>query len=120
MELSLPIWAQQIALFGVMISSVILGIWKYFNTETEKVKHKDTDTVEVIGTSASFVDNKTLKELIDVLREHQDEIGRQTQRVTRSESELREALLELIETVHTNTNSLTNLLRFIKKPLVGE
>jgi hypothetical protein len=114
MELNIPVWAQQIAVFGVMISSVILGIWKYFKTETEKVHKKEQEPEPTIVTAASFVDTKLLRELIDTLREHQEELGRQSQRITRSQGELRETLIEAVEAVHVQTNATLNMLRFMK------
>lgn len=115
MELNIPAWAQQIAVFGVMISSVILGVWKYFKTETDKIhKDKDNDSGSVV-TAASFIDTKLLRELIDTLREHQEELGRQSQRITRSQGELREALIEAIEALHVQTNATLNMLRFMNR-----
>jgi hypothetical protein len=115
MELSIPAWAQQIALFGVMISSVILGIWKYFKTETDKIKPKTQEADATIVTAASFVDTKILRELIDTLREHSEEMGRQSQRITRSQGELRETLIEATEALHVQTNATLNMLRFMNR-----
>lgn len=114
MEVNIPVWAQQLTVFGVMISSVVLGIWKYFKTETDKV-HKKEPTDTAIVTAASFIDTKLIRELIDTLREHEEEMGRQSQRITRSQGELRESIIELIEGVHVNTNSLLNIVRFLNR-----
>lgn len=119
MEINIPGWAQEITVFGVMIASVIVGVWRYFKTETDKISKKDT-THEPIVAAASFIDTKLIRELIDTLREHQEEIGRQSQRITRSQGELRETIIELIEGVHMNTNTSQNMLRFlIKRTNIG-
>lgn len=110
MEIAIPIWAQQITVFMVMLASGILGIYKYFKTETEKIVPKQVESPVVEVTS----DTRVLKELIDTLREHQDELGRQAQRVSRAQMDLREVLIELNESVQLNSSSMTNLLRFIK------
>lgn len=116
MEVTIPAWAQQITLFGVMIASVILGIWKYVRTEADKIGHKSPSSEDTSSvTSASFVDSKLVKELIDTLREHEEELGRQTQRETRSEADLREAIIENTESIHLNTNAVLNMLRFMKR-----
>ena len=114
MELSIPAWAQQVTVFGVMLASVILGIWKYFKTETDKV-HEKKDSNTGVVTAASFVDTKLIRELIDTLREHQEELGRQSQRITRSQGELRETLIEAIEALHVQTNATLNMLRFMNR-----
>ena len=113
MEFNIPAWAQQITVFGVMIASVILGVWKYFKTETDKVQKKEPESS--IVTAASFIDTKLIRELIDTLREHEEEMGRQSQRITRSQGELRESIIELIEGMHVNTNSLLNITRFLNR-----
>lgn len=113
MEVNLPVWAQQITVFGVMIASVVIGLWKYFHTQTDKVKDKPHE--ETIVTAASFVDTKLLRELIDTLREHEEELGRQSQRITRSQGELRESIIELIESLHVQTNATLNILRFMNR-----
>lgn len=113
MEVNIPVWAQQITVFGVMIASVILGVWKYFRTETDKIKHTKPEESSV--TAASFLDSKVLRELIDTLREHEEELGRQSQRITRSQGELRETMIELIEGLHVQTNATLNMLRFLNR-----
>jgi vacuolar-type H+-ATPase subunit H len=113
--INIPAWAQQVTVFGVMICSVIIGIWKYFKTEAEKVVNKAPAASETIVTAASFVDTKILRELIDTLREHQEEMGRQSQRVTRSQQELRETIIESTEALHVQTNATLNMLRFLNR-----
>jgi len=114
MEFNIPAWVQQLTVFGVMISSVILGVWKYFKTETDKVQKKHPADTSIV-TAASFIDTKLIRELIDTLREHEEEMGRQSQRITRSQGELRESIIELIEGMHVNTNSLLNITRFLNR-----
>lgn len=115
MEFNIPIWAQQITIFGVTICSVILGIWKYIKTESDKIRDKSKDNDTNVIASASFIDTKLLRELIDTLREHSEEMGRQSQRITRSQGDLRETLIEGIEIMHVNTNALANMTRFLTK-----
>jgi Tfp pilus assembly protein PilO len=114
MEFNMPAWVQQITVFGVMLVTVVIGIWKYIKTQTDTV-HKKEPQQETIVTAASFVDTKLIRELIDTLREHEEEMGRQSQRITRSQGELRESMIELIEGLHVNTNSLLNIVRFLNK-----
>ena len=112
--ISIPVWAQQIGVFGVMICSVIIGIWKYMKTESDKLK-ESTPKEQGVVSAASFVDTKILRELIDTLREHQEETGRQAQRMTRSNQELRESIIESTEALHVQTNATLNILRFMNK-----
>ena len=120
MEFNIPLWAQQLTVFGVTIVSVFIGIWRYVKTQTDSVHKKHTPDPHDTITAAAFVDSKLIKELIDTLREHSEEIGRQSQRVTRSQGELRETIIELIEGIHVQNNSTMNLLRFMKRPPGGE
>ena len=90
---------------------MIVGICNYFRTQTDKIQKKEPDTA--IVTAASFIDTKLVRELVDALREHQEELNRQSQRITRSQGELRESVIELIEGLHVNTNSLLNIVRFL-------
>jgi len=116
MELAIPAWAQQITLFVIMVSSGILGLYKYFKTESDKVTPKPAPPAhDQIIPATAFLDSKLVRELIDTLREHQEEMGRQSQRLTRSQGELRESIIEVIEALHVQTNATLNMLRFMNR-----
>lgn len=122
MEFDIPAWGQQIILLVTMIVAGIVGLYKYFKTEAEKSvtskpAHKKDD--DDIIAEISVADSKILKELIDTLREHQEEIGRHTQKSSRAQIELRDALMEVVEALHVQSSSTTNLLRFLKIPKLG-
>ena len=114
MDINIPVWAQQFTVLGVTILSVIFGIWKYIKTQTDAIHKKEPVTTEIV-TGASFIDSKLIRELIDTLRDHEEEMGRQSQRITRSQGELRESMIELNEGIHINTNSLLNIVRFLNR-----
>lgn len=113
MDLSVPAWAQQIAVFAVAVLSVILGVYKYIKTEAGKSTNPASATGSVVA--ASFIDSRLLRELIDTLREHQEELGRQSQRLMRSNTDLREAIIDSNEALRVQTDATLNMLRFITR-----
>jgi hypothetical protein len=111
---SVPSWAQEIAILVVGCISVIIAVYKYVTTQISK------DVAKIPGTTAatqvvaaSFTDSKLLKELIDALREHSEEDARIALRLTRSMTDLREALVENAEAARIQADSTLNLIRFI-------
>lgn len=114
----LPSWIQEISLFAVGAVSVILAVWKYVKTQGDaspKAPASNSSNSQVI--SASFVDSKLLRELIDALREHSEEHARIALRITRSNSETREDIKDLAEAVRMQTDASLNLVRFLTRQL---
>ena len=64
---ALPPWAQVAAGIAIALVAAIVGVLKYVKTQ-ETVSPKPGAVL-----SASFIDSKLLKELIETLREHQEE-----------------------------------------------
>lgn len=117
--IELPSWIQEVTVFAVACVSVFIGVWKYVNTNGGKEADKPAtvNTSQVVA--ASFVDSKLLKELIDTLRETAEELSRVGQRITRSNSELRESIIENTEAVKLQTDATLNMLRFINRQAKG-
>jgi hypothetical protein len=111
---SLPAWAQAASLIAIALVSSIIGVIRYLKTDA-----KDNPPVAGTGTasvvSASFVDSKLLKELIETLREHQDEMGRDAKRTQRILNDHREALCENTEALIVQTDTTGNMLRFLNR-----
>ena len=111
---SLPVWAQGAGILAVALISAIVGVFKYLKTEAK------TDTVGATSTSssvisASFIDSKLLKELIEAMRELQEEQGRDAKKSHRLFQDLREAMNELNESTIVQTDTTMNLVRFINR-----
>lgn len=112
---SVPSWAQEAGVFAVASISIVIAIYKYVTTQISKdIKPTENVTTGQI-VAASFTDSKLLKELIDALREHSEEDARVALRLTRSMSELREALLEATEASRLQADATLNMLRFINR-----
>jgi hypothetical protein len=114
MESNLPGWVQEVSIAVVAMVSIIVGVWRYVKTEGAKTPAKiEAAAGQVVA--ASFVDSKLLRELIDALREHQEELARIGLRTTRSQTELRESILENTEAARMQSDATLNLLRFINR-----
>lgn len=109
---SLPVWAQAALMISISLVAAIVGVIKYLKTE-QKTDVGTSSTASVI--SASFVDAKLLKELIEALREHQDELGRDSKRNQRLSQDLREAVNELNDSIIVQTDTTLNLVRFLNR-----
>jgi len=107
---SLPIWAQAVLYIVVAVGTGLAGVWKYVKTQ-DKPGSINTNSV----VSASFVSDRTLKDLIDAVREHQDETGRDTKKSHRLAQDLKDAVNELNESVIVQTDTTMNLVRFINR-----
>jgi len=113
----LPSWIQEISLFAVGAVSVILAVWKYVKTQGDASPKASAPNSNSQVISASFVDSKLLRELIDALREHSEEHARIALRITRSNSETREDIKDLAEAVRMQTDASLNLVRFLTRQL---
>lgn len=113
---SLPQWAQAMFYIIIAAGTALTGVYSYFN---KKAKEDDpssaagSSTASVI--SASFIDSKLLKELIEAMRELQDEQGRDAKKAHRLSQDLREAVNELNESIIVQTDTTMNLVRFINR-----
>jgi hypothetical protein len=114
METNVPHWAQEVGPVVVGILAVFVAAWRYMKTEAGKVTAKATEVVAPV-VAASFIDAKLIKELIDTLTEHSEEVGRIAQRITRSNAELREAVIDAAEANRTMTDAITNFVRFLSR-----
>mgnify|MGYP006977268303 CR=1 FL=1 len=108
---SLPVWAQTAGTIAIAIVAAVIGVLRYIKTQPKDTASKDTATV----VSASFLDSKLVKELIEALREHQEESGRDIKRILRSVQDLRDAVLENTEALVVQTDTSANMLRFITR-----
>jgi len=114
MDSDLPSWIQQASVVAVGCVSVFIAVWRYVKTEAAKApRAAEVSSSHVVA--ASFVDSKLLKELIDGLREHQEENARVALRVTRSQTELREAVLENTEANRMTADAMLNIVRFMNR-----
>lgn len=109
---SLPVWAQGVFYTVIALGAAITAILGY-----AKKQQKDDDpaasTAGVI--SASFIDSKLLRELIEAMRELQDEQSRDAKKSHRLSQDLREAVIELNESIIVQTDTSMNLVRFIQR-----
>lgn len=108
---SLPVWAQAASMIAIALVAAIAGVFKYLKTDS-KPEQQNSGQGSVI--SASFMESKLLRELVEALREHQDEQGRDAKKSHRLSQDLREAINELNESIIVQTDSTMNLLRFVK------
>ncbi len=111
---ALPVWAQGLFYVIIAIGTASIGLFKYFKTEAKK------DPVATAATnnsviSASFIDSKLLRELIEALRELQDEQGRDSKKSHRLSQDLKEAMNEMTEAIIVQTDSTMNLVRFVNR-----
>lgn len=108
---ALPVWAQNAGLIAVALVSAIIGVLRYLKTEA-KVEPKDAAQQVV---AASFVDSKLLKELVEALREHQEETAREIKKLMRTIQDCRDAVQEGTEATILQTDSAANLLKFLSR-----
>lgn len=108
---SLPVWAQAASLIAIALVAAIVGVFKYLKTE-QRTEPTATSTGSVI--SASFIESKLLRELIEALRDLQEEQGRDAKRSHRLSQDLREAINELNESTIVQNDATMNLIRSIK------
>ena len=111
---SLPSWVQEISIIAVAAASVVLAVYRYVKAQPPIAKTAEkVEGAQVVA--ASFVDSRLLKELIDALREHHEETARIALRTTRSNSELRESIIEATEAAKLQADATLNMLRFINR-----
>lgn len=111
---------QDLSVLAVAFAAAILAVWRYMVTKGDGEHHEIGTTGQVVA--ASFVDSRLLKELIDTLRETQEEYARISSRNTRAQAEARESMIELTEAVRLLCDAQLNLVRFMnrEKILHGE
>lgn len=112
----LPSWVQEVSIISVACISTVIAIWRYIRAESKKDATPATiKSTEIVA--ASFIDSKLLKELIDTIRESDEEASRVTSRLIRSNNELRESNIELAETVKLQSDAILNMTRYIGRVL---
>jgi len=113
---SLPHWAQAVFYLVIAIGAGSTGLLGYFR---KKAKEDASSPAGTSGTaqilSASFIDSKLLKELIESLRELQDERSRDDKKSHRLLQDLRDSMNNLNETVLLQTDATANLVRFVNR-----
>lgn len=109
----LPSWVQEVSIVAVACISTAIAIWRYVRAESKKDSPPSIKSTEIVA--ASFTDSKLLKELIDTIRESDEEHARVTARLLRSNTELRESNIELVETLKVQSDAILNMTRFIAK-----
>lgn len=107
---NLPEWVQIASILAIAITAAIIGVFKYLKTE---VKDDDNNKSSVI--SASLIDSRLLRELIEALRDLQEEQSRDSKKNHRLLQDLREAINELNEAIIVQTDSTINLVKFINR-----
>lgn len=108
----LPSWVQEVSIVAVACISTAIAIWRYVRAESKKDSPPSIKSTEIV---MAFTDSKLLKELIDTIRESDEEHARVTARLLRSNTELRESNIELVETLKVQSDALLNMTRFIAK-----
>ncbi len=104
-EASLPSWIQEVVVLVVGSISIIIGVWSYIKTETGKLPKKEHKPADIVA--ASFIESKLLKELIEALREHQEEGARTALRLTRSNADLIEYLIRNTDALQRQTDFMS-------------
>jgi hypothetical protein len=112
MESSLSSMAQLASVVAIALIAAITGVFKYL--KTEKKQETTLSRPEAFITNNS-IDSKLLKELIETLREVQDDRGRDAKKGQRLSQDLREAINELNESIIVQTDTTMNLVRFINR-----
>jgi len=110
MEGNLPGWIQQAGIIAIALVSAIVGVFKYLKTEASKEKTAESGSL----VAATFLDPKLVRELITTLIEHKDELARESKKIVRANQDARDAIMENSEALGTNTDTMLNLVRFIK------
>ena len=105
--------AQNAALLAVAIVTSLVGIFKYLKTEASEAKPSQTDTGQVMA--ASFLDARTVRELIETLRVGSEEYARETRKLNKSRQDLITALEEATEAILASTDANVNMVRFFKR-----
>jgi hypothetical protein len=115
---TLPQWGQVLFYIILAVGTALTGVWSYFNKK-DKGDASTTPGSSAASSasviSASFIDSKLLKELIEAMRELQDEQGRDAKKAHRLSQDLREAVNELNESMIVQTDTTMNLVRFINR-----
>ena len=110
---TLPVWAQTAGILAIALVSTIIGVFKYLKTEAKDAITSKGGPASVL--SASFTDSKLLKDLIEVLKDLQSDLGRDAKKANRLSQDLREAVNELNESIIVQTDTTMNLVRFINR-----
>ena len=91
----LPAWVQEVTVLAVAIVSVATAIWRYLKTQ---VKPSPASTSK----KSEETDHKLVREikmLADIIEASDDEYARLTNRMLRSNQELRESIEELTQEI---------------------
>lgn len=111
---SLPVWAQGAAAISVALIAAIVGVFRYLKTELKATASDDAKGSNSV-ISASFIDSKLLRELVDALRDNQEDRSRDTKKSHRLSQDLKEALNEMTEALIVQTDTTMNLVRFVNR-----
>ena len=119
---TLPIWAQNAGILSIAIISAVLGVFRYLKTEAKDTPLNKGDKNSIVE---AFIDPKILKDLINAIREFQDEQSRDAKKAQRLSQDLKESVNELNESIIVQTDTTMSLVRFInretnKQRLLGE
>jgi hypothetical protein len=105
--------AKNALAIAVALVAAIIGVIKYVKTDGSKAKTSDPETGAVV--SASFIDSKLLKELIETLKVHMETYAQESRKINRSRTELTAAMEDSTDAILSNTDALINVMRFIKR-----
>lgn len=106
---NLPEWVQIAGMFAIAITAAVVGVFKYLKTEATSESEKGSVL------TASLIDSKLLRELIETIRESQEERSRDAKKTHRLMQDSREATNELNETMIVQTDATINLVKFINR-----
>lgn len=111
---SLPTWAQAIFYLVTAVGAASVGLWGYFKKEG-KSEASTAAAASSSVISASLIDSKLLKELVEAIREFQDDQGRDLKKLHRLLQDLKESMNELNEATLVQTDTTMNLVRFVNR-----
>lgn len=110
---ALPAWAQAIFYVVIAVGTAGTGILSYIKKQAKSDPVPSGAGSPVV--TASFIDSKVLKDLIDVLKDIQEDYSRDSKKTQRLMQELKEATVEQTEATIVQTDTTMNLVRFINR-----
>ncbi len=108
-----PEFIKNAALIASAFVAALIGVFKYIKTDGKSSDKPISSTEQVMA--ATFIDSKLLRDLIDTLRTHAEEYGRESRKMNRNRQELSTALEESTDALLSNTDAMINMLRFLRR-----
>ena len=89
----LPNWVQEVSLVAVAATSVIIAVYRYIKSETNKPRPPAPDS----GYQLKQIDPRIIRQLGDTLYEFQEDMDRVSNKTIRAINELNKTIQELID-----------------------